>query len=383
MTLRFHFFSPFFRVPRYGPPRYSAKSLAGLTGIFALAAAFLAPAPLAAQPLMDGETWFADGNHIVLVGSAAAERMQRFGYFEALLTAQYPDSALTFRNLAWSGDEVTLRPRPLNFGSLQVHLAHQQPDVVLMFFGTNESFAGPGKLGGYRAGAYGFEARSMPSTMTHGGLDDFRAGLYALVGEVRGQRFNGVAPPRVMLISPTAQEEVSGVAVDIAQRNRDLATYTAAMKDVAEELSVGFMDLFAPTRAIMEASERPLTFNGMHFNAYGNLVMAGLLLRGFGVADMSDDAVAEASASALETLPDDSDFERLRSMIVHKNEQFFYRYRPVNGEYVYGRRRRPFGVVNFPSEMDAMEEIIAGEEGQIHAFARTVRPRIFPPSEGR
>ncbi len=308
---------------------------------------------------MDGETWFAEGNHIVIVGSASAERMQRFGYFEALLTAQYPDSALTFRNLAWSGDEVTLRPRPLNFGSLEVNLAHQQPDVVLMFFGTNESFAGPA------------------------GLDDYRETLYDLAAKVRAQRFNAVAPPRVMLISPTAQEEAPGVAADIAQRNRDLALYVAAMREVAEELSVGFTDMFTPTRAIMEASDRPLTFNGMHFNAYGNLVMAGLLLRGFGVADLSDVALTEASASTLETLPDDSDFERLRSMIIYKNKQFFYRHRPVNGEYVYGRRRRPFGVVNFPSEMDALDAIVAREEGQIHAFARNVRPRIFPPAEGR
>ena len=102
------------------------------------------------QPLMDGETWFAADNHVVIVGGASAERMQRFGYFEALLTAQYPYSALTFRNLAWSGDEVILRPRPLNFGSLEVHLAHQQPDVVLMFFGANESFAGPEGLDAYR-----------------------------------------------------------------------------------------------------------------------------------------------------------------------------------------------------------------------------------------
>ncbi len=308
---------------------------------------------------MDGETWFARGDHIVMVGSAAAERMQQFGYFEALLTAQYPDSSLTFRNLGWSGDEAALRPRPLNFGSLEMNLAHQQPDVVLMFFGTNESFAGPE------------------------GLDEYREALRDLTADIRAQRFNAVAPPRVMLISPTAQEKTPGVAVDIAERNRDLASYAAVMQEVAEELSVGFTDLFTPTLAVMEASDRPLTFNGIHFNAYGNLVMAGLLLRGFGASDLSDSALAEASASALETLPEDSDFERLRSMILYKNEQFFYRYRPVNGEYVYGRRRRPFGVVNFPSEMDTLDAIVAREEGRINAFARNVRPRIFPPAEGR
>lgn len=329
--------------------------------IFFLAGAVLYPAlRTSAQPLMDGETWFAAENHVAIVGGASAERMQRFGYFEALLTAQYPDSALTFRNLAWSGDEVTLRPRPLNFGSLEVHLAHQQPDVVLMFFGVNESFAGPQ------------------------GLEAYRDALRDLVADIRSQRFNAVAPPRVMLVSPAAQEESPGVAVDLAQRNRDLALYTGAMRDVAEELQVGFTDLFAATRAIMQESDRSLTFNGLHFNAYGHLVMAGLLLRGLGITDMSDAALREASAKAIDTTPDDSGFERLRAMIASKNEQFFYRYRPVNGEYVYGRRRRPFGVVNFPSEMDTLDAIVVREEGEIHTFARTVvTPEIFPPAEGR
>ena len=330
-------------------------------GIFILAGVVLNPtAHTSAQPLMDGETWFAAENHVVIVGGASAERMQHFGYFEALLTAQYPDSALTFRNLAWSGDEVTLRPRPLNFGSLEVHLAHQQPDVVLMFFGANESFAGPE------------------------GLDAYRDALRDLIVDIRSQRFNAVAPPRVMLVSPAAQEEAPGVAVDIAQRNRDLALYAEAMREVAEELDVGFTDLFAPTRAIMQESDRPLTFNGMHFNAYGHVVMAGLLLRGFGITEMSDAALREASAKAIEATPDDSGFERLRVMIAYKNKQFFYRYRPVNGEYVYGRRRRPFGVVNFPSEMDTLDAMVVREEGEIQAFARTVvGPEIFPPAEDR
>lgn len=350
---------PVFLLHRRGK-KFLWRAMHGLR-IFFLAAAMLYPAMrVAAQPLMDGETWFAAENHVVIVGGASAERMQHFGYFEALLTAQYPDSALTFRNLAWSGDEVTLRPRPLNFGSLEVHLAHQQPDVVLMFFGVNESFAGPE------------------------GLDTYRDALRGLIVDIRSQRFNAVAPPRVMLVSPAAQEEAPGVAVDIAQRNRDLALYTGAMREVAEELDVGFTDLFAPTRAIMQGSDRPLTFNGIHFNAYGHLVMAGLLLRGLGITEIADAELQEASAKAIEATPDDSGFERLRAMIAYKNEQFFYRYRPVNGEYVYGRRRRPFGVVNFPSEMDALDAMVVREEGEIHAFARTVvSPEIFPPAEGR
>ncbi len=43
--------------------------------------------------------------------------------------------------------------------------------------------------------------------------------------------------------------------------------------------------------------------------------------------------------------------ERLRQTILEKEKQFFYRRRAVNGEYIFGRRKGPFGVINFPEEM--------------------------------
>ena len=303
-----------------------------------------------AQTLLNSPSYFGEGNRVVLIGGTTAERMQHFGYFETLLAVRYADHALTFRNLAWSGDEVDLRPRPLNFGTVQVHLAQQRPDVVLVFFGLNESFAG------------------------EAGLDEYREGLRRLVLDIRSQRFNGIAPPRVVLVSPTAQERVDGVAVDVGRRNRDIALYALAMEELAEELGVGFVDMFRPTLSIVSQSGRNLTFNGMHFTRYGQWIMAQLLARGLGVLG--------ASIEPVEALPEDADFEQLRAMIRTKNQKFFYRYRPVNGEYVYGRRRRPFGVVDFPGEMARLDEIIAGEEERIHVFARSMNlPRVFPQRE--
>ena len=34
--------------------------------------------------------------------------------------------------------------------------------------------------------------------------------------------------------------------------------------------------------------------------------------------------------------------------VLEKNLQFFYDYRAINGCYIYGGRKAPFGVVNFP-----------------------------------
>ncbi|HTE17962.1 MAG TPA: hypothetical protein VK689_06240, partial [Armatimonadota bacterium] len=51
---------------------------------------------------------------------------------------------------------------------------------------------------------------------------------------------------------------------------------------------------------------------------------------------------------------------------------FFHRWRPVNGEYVFGRRKEPFGVKDFPPEMRQLEAQIAGRERRIAALATRV-----------
>ena len=92
-------------------------------------------------------------DRIVLVGNTLAERMQLFNHFETLLATRFPDLQLTVRNLGWSGDTVALQPRPLNFGTTPTHLYRQKADVILAFFGLNESFDGQAGLGTVRAGS--------------------------------------------------------------------------------------------------------------------------------------------------------------------------------------------------------------------------------------
>ena len=60
------------------------------------------------------------GDRVVLVGNTLAERMQLFNHFETLLHARFAELQLVVRNLGWSGDTITLQPRPLNFGDARV-----------------------------------------------------------------------------------------------------------------------------------------------------------------------------------------------------------------------------------------------------------------------
>src|SRR5262245_40542142 len=56
------------------------------------------------------------GDHICIIGNTLADRMQHYGWFETLLHARFPKHQLVIRNLGFSGDELTLRLRSMDFG---------------------------------------------------------------------------------------------------------------------------------------------------------------------------------------------------------------------------------------------------------------------------
>ncbi|HEY8548864.1 MAG TPA: alpha-glucuronidase family glycosyl hydrolase [Vicinamibacterales bacterium] len=284
-------------------------------------------------------------DRIILLGNTLAERMQHFNHFETLLMTRFPELQLTVRNLGWSADTITLQPRPLNFGDAAKHLREQKADVILAFFGLNESFEG------------------------ETGLPQFERDLEAYVDTHLQARYNGRSAPRLVLVSPIAHEKLARLPrVDVDARNRELARYTEAMRKVAARKGIPFVDLFTPSRRIMESAAAPLTINGIHLNEEGDRVVAGLLLEGLGFAD----GLREAEPARV------AELEALREAIRDKNQQFFYRWRPVNAEYVVGRRVEPFGSVNFPPEMEQLDRMVAERDQRIWTRARALAGLRFP-----
>src|ERR1051326_5628005 len=90
------------------------------------------------------------GDHIAIVGNGLADRLQQDGWLENLSQAELSDQHLVIRNLGFAGDELTIQMRCDNFGSADDWLARTRADVVLAFFGYNESFAGPAGLGKFK-----------------------------------------------------------------------------------------------------------------------------------------------------------------------------------------------------------------------------------------
>ena len=131
--------------------------------------------------------------------------------------------------MGWSGDTVTLRPRPLNFGDLHEHLRRVEADVVLLCFGRSRVLDG---------GA---------------GLQSFRAGLDALLAQLAERRY-GAEPPRLALISPIAYEDLGPPlpAGDLLDHNLQL--YGSALRAAAREHAIAYVDLLEPLRRAYAAS---------------------------------------------------------------------------------------------------------------------------------
>ena len=62
--------------------------------------------------------------------------------------------------------------------------------------------------------------------------------------------------------------------------------------------------------------------------------------------------------------------KKLLAEVNEKNLQFFYDQRAVNGYYIYGGRKKPFGVVNFPEEFQKLRKMIANRDRRIWKVAR-------------
>ncbi|MDA2926509.1 GDSL-type esterase/lipase family protein [Acidobacteria bacterium AH-259-G07] len=285
------------------------------------------------------------GDHVVIIGNTLAERMQYFGHFETFLHARYPEHQLVVRNLGFSADEVAFRPRLLNFGSPDHHLEMWKADVVIAFFGFNESFRG------------------------EDGLQKFRAELEEFIKHTRSQKYNGNSPPRLAIVSPIAHEDLGNPNYpDGSKNNANLRLYTRVMAQVARKHGVPFADLFTPTLRMMRDSSHPLTINGVHLSDFGYSKLAPILDEALFGPPQGQGLISE----------------QLQAEVNQKNLFFFHRYRAVNGYYIYGgRSRRDHGNPPFTdayvleNERGKLDDMVANRDQRVWRVAQG----LFVPAE--
>ena len=85
----------------------------------------------------------------------------------------------------------------------------------------------------------------------------------------------GQSTPQIVLISPTAVENVPGVT-DGRRQNRNLSIYTQAMREAAISNKVLFIDCFGPSQKWYRDGKRH-TVDGAHYNDHGYSKLAKFL----------------------------------------------------------------------------------------------------------
>jgi lysophospholipase L1-like esterase len=215
---------------------------------------FLTPFPAAARAAERFE--LVDGDRVALLGSTVIEREQRWGYWETMLTTRYPGCNLVFRNLGWSGDTVWGEARAAfdtpkeGYKRLLDATFAVKPTVIVLGYGTNESFAG------------------------EAGLPRFVEQLNKLLDDLAPTR------ARFVLLAPPLFEEVSWRANNFDQRVRDLALYSRTLREIADKRHLFFVREFCQRYR----PGSPLTDDGMHLTDYGYSATAGNLVQEMGIA---------------------------------------------------------------------------------------------------
>jgi len=290
-------------------------------------------------------------DRIALVGNSLAERMRLYGHFEALLHLRFPKHELVVRNFGWPCDEVGHQQRPNDYTALDDPLAVFAPNVLICFFGYNESFAGPE------------------------GLPRFKEQLAEYVRRNREHFAKDSQPPRIVLVSPIAYEATGNPLMPDGKReNANLKLYAAAMAEFAKAERLSFVDLFTPTNEMAEAEPGvQFTINGAHINDRGDWVVASLL-----------DEALFSNEPAWKPYPAESEGKRLQALkdaIVDLQWHHHQDYRMVNGWYVYGSRSKPLDVETFRPEYAKIRKMCAQRDKVIWALAQGKKPPKIDDSD--
>ena len=329
--------------------RFSFGTAAAVVALAALAVSVRAEAPKKLN--------LKKGSRIVLMGNGLGSRMIHFGHFETGLHLRHPELNLWIRNMCDEGNTPSFRPHSgrkyqLGFpGAEKFHapysdgntadgvghfeteeqwIARLKPDVLIAFFGFNESFQG------------------------RGGIANFQAELDAFLKHTKAQKYNGTSVAQLALVSPTAFEDLSET-LDVPsgkKQNGNLAAYTAVMKKVAADNDVLFIDVFGPSLAWYKQSPKPLTADGALLNNDGYEKFSEALIEGvFGPSPLKAE----------------SHRKRVHDAVMEKNWFWINDFKIPNGVHVFGRRYKPFGPANYPYEIKKIREMTAHRDEAIWA----------------
>jgi glucose/arabinose dehydrogenase/mono/diheme cytochrome c family protein len=315
-------------------------------------------------------------SHIVLIGNNLGSRMLNFGHFETEMHVRYPDSLLFIRNMCDPGNTPGFRPHSSrnspwafpgaekfqdeyaqksgsigHFPTEDEWLTQLGADVIIAFFGYSESFQGPD------------------------GLENYKAELKAFIDHTRKQQYNGQSVPQLALVSPIAFEDLS-VKMDLPngqKENKNLALYAQAMKEVAAEDSVLFVNAFESSNRWFEQESEDLTADGFQLNDLGYQKLANFLAN-------------QVFGKEKRRVEDNRNL--VHDAVMDKNWFWHNDFKIPNGVHAYGRRYDPFGPANYPFEIEKIRQMTAIRDSAIWEATKgntidlvkaDAKTRVLPP----
>jgi len=296
-------------------------------------------------------------SHVVLIGNNLGSRMMNYGHFETEMHLRYPDNQLFIRNMCDGGNTPGFRAHSArnspwafpgaedfykgtelaiesgsegHFPYPDEWLTQLKADIIIAFFGYNESFRG------------------------ESGIENYKKELDAFIKHTLSQKYNGASAPQLAIVSPIAFEDLSEKYdfPDGKDENKNLELYAEAMEEVAASNNVYFVDAFSPTKEWFSSSDEPLTIDGSQLTEKAYARFSILL-----ADQIFGEAAPEGEIKKHKNL--------IHSAVLEKNWMWHNDFKMPNGVHAYGRRYDPFGPDNYPFEVAKIREMTALRDGAI------------------
>jgi lysophospholipase L1-like esterase len=259
----------------------------------------------------------ADGDRVVFIGGTFIEREGNYGWLETLLTVANAPKKVTFRNLGWSGDTVWGESRayfgkpPEGYKNLLALVTELKPTVIYLNYGNNEAHAG------------------------EAGIVDFTKQFNKLLDDL-----TKIGNPRIIVIAPLPYEAgFSGF--EPTEYNKKLEPYQIVIKQIAAGRKLELI-----TWAGLDPFPKPLTIDGQHYDSKGYYLVW---------QRRCDNLLAGYLSKA--------DIDKIKNLILAKNELFFHRWRPANTTYLTGFRKHEQG--QNAKEIAQFDPLVSAKEEEI------------------
>lgn len=370
-----------------------------------------------------------DNDRVVFLGNSLFENEYQYGYLELMLTTRWPGRNVTFRNLGWTGDNVwgearsTFTNPPTPYQHLMQQITKAQPTVVFVAYGGVEAQEGEAGLPRFKEGlskllnkidslgAKTILLSPIPvmydDTSAHVAKRNADIELYASaiarIAAERRKRFIDIYTPiqeiskktvilekGVHLTEPGYYYLATLLGKSLGLNMQPQPVTITVSKNTVEAFGAVKIPESGKENGFLKFSVNgghlplPIPLDNSSVPLNQPLIKVEGLKKGFYTLTVDNQEIITASAQkwaagvAVTQGPDFNQVAQLREMILKKNEQFFFQYRPLNRTYILGFRSYEQG--RHAKGLEEQSLIIKWLEGQIvlHSLPKSRVYQLIP-----